>query len=58
MFVDTLHTRTDPLDRVQEHIDIPDIREIFYCNGLICHNRSCKNRKRSIFCSTDLYFSN
>ena len=57
MPVYALNVRADPGNRLQENIDIIDIRKIFKCYGFIGHDRGGDDRERCILSPCDLNFS-
>ena len=57
VLIDTLHSGSNLLDCLQQHIDVTHIRQIFYCNSLICHDGCSKNCKCSILGTSDFNFT-
>ena len=57
MPVNPIYIRANLLHRFQKDVDVPHIRKIFHHYCLIRHNRSRKNRQRSVLRSANLHLS-
>ncbi len=55
---DALHMRANLADGLQKNVDIIDIRKVFQSHRLIRHDGCGQNRKRCVFRTGNLYFSN